>query len=321
MAIDYSRQVVERLSVSNDNDKYIKIVDEYEALNHLADEITRCPPALEVLRPVVYFHEQQKRAEELAVNEQYNNAVNLLQTGHINDAREAFKRLEWVKQQQPNYSGIDRQLAIARDLATYKIVIEHLPELRRSHDIDSRIFYNRLYDFLIRSSGNDFTRFYKPALAEELEITPHEIVTIQFHEFSINTMIEKENNRTYELDSAVVGTFIDAEGIEREVKGSVKATATIYSREILTRGVLDISITDFKTNEIIQTRKFPGEFIWKNEWANFNGDERAIPSDVLALTKNKQQNPPPPQEMFLLWSDPIYQNSSSYLRSYFNRRR
>lgn len=320
MALNYHRQQVDAMAASNHPDKYLRIVEEYELMNSMADEITRCPPALEVLRPVVYFHDQQKKAELMAINEQYSNAKKLMSNGNISDAQLAYRRLQWIKQKQPNFSGIDQQLAIAKDLATLKVVVEHFSEMQKNYNIDSRVFYSRLYDQLVRSSGYEFIRFYQPALAEELSIKPHEVVSVQFLEFTIGAIRDHSSSNSYKSDSVVVGSYTDNDGNVFDVKGSVSAKVEQFEREVVARGILSITITDFHSNEIIQSRKYPGDYIWRNQWATFNGDERALPKNIKALTKEKQRMPPSPQEIFLLFSEPLYQNASSFLKSYYSKR-
>ena len=78
MALQYYRQKADETGLSESPDKYLTIVDIYTKLNNLADEISRCPAALEVIKPVVYFHDQLKKAQDLAVTEQYNAALRLL---------------------------------------------------------------------------------------------------------------------------------------------------------------------------------------------------------------------------------------------------
>lgn len=319
MALEYYRQKIDQFTGSNSIDKYLEIVAYYELLNKMADEINRCPAALAEVRPVVYFNDQLQKAEELAIQEQFDNALRLLENENIDEAKMAFKRLLWVKERQPGFSDIERQLIIAKDLATLKVVVEYLPEIHSNYRINSKVFYYRLFDELEKNAGNDFIRFYKPALAEELQIRPHKIITVQFVEFNIGTMFEREHTNAYQLDSVVVGSYTDDNGKEHEVTGTVNAEATLFEREVQAKGILQLAIKDYKTDETIQARKFPGEYIWQNAWATYNGDRRALPSQVFQLTKEKQRFPPDAQEMFLLFSNPLFPTATTYLQSYFKR--
>lgn len=319
LALEYHRQRIDALGASNHPDKFIQIVDTYKLMNNMADEITRCPAALNVLKPVVYYHDQLKKAEQMAIIEQFNSASNLIKTENVNDARVAYQKLKWVKEVSPAFSDIDRQIAIAKDLATFKTIVVHLPEAYTNYKIDSRVFYNVLFDQLAKS-GTEFKRFYKPDLAEELQIAPHHIVEVQFIEFSIDALHEKINTKSYQNDSVNIGSYTDKEGHEYPVKGSVKAAVEITEREVMAKGIVSITIKDYQTGDIIQNRKYPGDYIWRNRWATFNGDERALPNDILQLTREKQNMPPSPQDMFMLVSQPILANATSYLKSYYNKR-
>lgn len=320
MALEYYRNRVDQLSSSNEKDKYLNIVETYERLNKLADEISRCPAALEAVKPVVYFNKQLQKAEELAILEQYNNAKNLLESGSYRDARLAIPRLNWVKEKQPDFPEINTKIDLATYLATVKVVVELLPEKHENYDINSKVFYYRVFDFLQKNSENKYLSYYKPREADERNVEAHEVVTIQFLSFEISQMNEFEKEKTYSADSIVVGTYTDSDGKEYDVYGTAEATVNTHERQLASHAMLEINITDYQTGELIVSKKFPGEYIWNNQWATYNGDKRALPNEVLALTKEKQRMPPSPQEMFLLLSDPLYYNVTAYLKTYYKKK-
>lgn len=320
MALEYYRQKVNELTASNQPDKYLKIVETYSLLNTLADEITRCPAALELVKPVVYFHAQMQKAGELAVQEQFNRARQLMETTNYVDARMAVEKLEWVRQRQPNYQNLETVLLQARDLATLKTVVELLPPRNVNTNINTQVFYMRTLDFLDKKIENQYTRFYQPDQAEQITLKPHEILSVQFAEFQIGAMVEREKESKYESDSIEVGSYTDSDGISHSVFGTVKATAHQYEREVRAKALLEVKIIDFQTEAVLASQKFPGEYIWNNEWASFNGDERALPEQVFKLTKKKQQMPPSAQDLFLLLSDPMFQDMSNFLRNYYKRK-
>ena len=320
MELDYERQRIQELTISNQPDKYFNITETYTRLNDLADEITRCPAALEVLKPVVYFHPQLQKVEKLAWEEQYSASEKLMDTGNYLHARSAVKRLEWIKEKNPEYKDLPKLLEEARSLATLKTVVELKPEVHENYDINAGVFYQRMFDYLNKNIKNEFIRFYKPDLAEEISLSPNEILTIQFLEFQIGTLAEREKQTSYESDSVVVGTYTNSDGNEYEAYGTVKAKVTTYENELPSTTLMELNIIDFNTKEVLASKKFHSEYIWKNRWATFNGDERAVPQDLIKLTKRKQQMPPPPQEMFLLLSDPVFNDASQYLRSYYKKK-
>lgn len=320
MALDYEKQRIKELTISNQPDKFFNISETYTRLNNLADEIARCPAALEVLKPVVYFHTQQKKAEELAWDEQYNAAQHLMDSGNYMDARLAAKRLEWIKEKNPNYKNLPEVLAEAYDLGTLKTLVKLKPELHKNYDINSYVFYDRLLDYLNKNIKRNFIQFYDTDLAKKIRLHPNEILSIQFLDFTIGQMTERESENEYESDSLSVGTYTDNDGNEHNAYGTVKATVYSNEQELPSKALMEITITDASTNEILATQKFQSEYRWTNRWVTFNGDKRAVPDNLLELTKRKHQVPPRPQELFLLLSDPIFNDATTYLRSYYRKK-
>ncbi|MDA3930620.1 MAG: hypothetical protein PF541_16860 [Prolixibacteraceae bacterium] len=320
MALDYNLQKINQLSASNSTDKFLRIVESYTKLNDLADEISRCPAALEVLKPVVYFHKQLQKAETLAFNEQYDIGMALLDSENYSDARLALNRLNWVKNKQANYQGIDTALERAKQLAILKTVVEYKPENHSNYEINSYIFYKRLFDFVEKKASNQFTSFYMPEMAEDFKIKPHEVVSVQFLDFEIGQLYEREKEKIYESDSLIVGSYSDNKRIEYDVFGTVTADVITYEQEIRAKTILEIRIEDYQTGELILKKNYPGEYIWENQWVTFNGDSKAVPNHLLELTEQQRKAPPSPQEMFLLLSDPLFYSASSSLNSYYKKK-
>jgi len=320
LALDYYRQKVDEISTSSSPDKYFSIVEIYTKLNSLADEISRCPAALEVVKPVVYFHDQLNKATDLAVGEQYNVGLALLKTGSIEDARSAYKKFEWVSATKPGYADVNQKLAEAEEMATFKVVVEQIPYMGDQYQASLNSFYNKLYVDLSKNCKKEFVKFYGQEEAENLRIVPDQVVKMQFVDFAVGNIFEKENEKEYVSDTVVIGTFKDDKGVSHDVKGTVKAKAHLHQRNVTARGILDIKIIDYQTNSISENKRFPGEYVWKNDWATYNGDERALPKEVKEMTKSQQVLPPSQQNLFVLFSDQLGSNASSFLKTYFRKK-
>jgi hypothetical protein len=320
LALDYYKQKVDETAISTMQNKYLTIVDIYKKLNNLADEISRCPAALEVVKPVVYFHEQLKKAQDLAVEEQYDAGVQLLKSGNIEDAKKAYDKFEWVNKTSPGFSDVLRKLNEAEFNATIRVVVEKLPYIGDQYQENENRFYDKVFADLIRNSQGKFLKYYKPQEAEKLKIAPLNVVKMQFVDFSVGNIYEKETEKEFVSDTLIIGTSKDGKGVLHNVSGTVKAKVTIHEREIVSRGTLNLKIVDFQTNSMIENRQFPGEYVWRNDWATYNGDERALPENIKKMVKAKQLLPPPTQELFILFSDPLGAKASSFLKSYYQKK-
>jgi hypothetical protein len=320
MALEYYRQKVDEIAISNSSDKFLSIVEIYTKLNNLADEISRCPAALETVKPVVYYHEQLKKAQDMAIAEQYDAGLLLLKTGYIDDARKAYEKFEWINRTRPGYADVIKRIAEAEALATLKVVVERIPYMGDMYQANLNRFYDKVFIDLVKNGQKRFINYYQPQDAEKFQVIPHQIVKMQFVDFTVGNVYEKETEKSFVSDTLVIGTFKDDKGVSHDILGTVKAKANIHEREIVSRGILEVKIIDYQTNSILENKRFPGEYVWRNDWASYNGDERALPDNIKKMAREKQALPPLPQDLFVLFSDPLGANTSSFLKSYYRNK-
>jgi hypothetical protein len=102
------------------------------------------------------------------------------------------------------------------------------------------------------------------------------------------------------------------------VYGTVKAVFRENTRQVISRGLLSMRIMDAKSNTVVLHEKFPGEFVWINQWGSFNGDERALTAEQLKIANQQPMQPPPPQNLFMEFCRPIYGQVTSKVRSYYH---
>lgn len=102
------------------------------------------------------------------------------------------------------------------------------------------------------------------------------------------------------------------------VYSTVKATFRENTRQVISRGLLSMRIMDVKSNTVVFHEKFPGEFVWINQWGSFNGDERALTPEQLRIANQQPMQPPPPQNLFIEFCKPIYGQVTSKVRGYYH---
>lgn len=107
------------------------------------------------------------------------------------------------------------------------------------------------------------------------------------------------------------------EGDTNKVYGTVKATLYHFTKTTTSKGVVSFRIIDAKTGALLSAEKLPGEFVWVSEWATFNGDERALSAEHLNLTKMKEKPAPPPQDLFIEFTRPIYDQITTKVREFY----
>ncbi|MGV3507848.1 MAG: hypothetical protein ACO1N7_01065 [Sphingobacteriaceae bacterium] len=103
----------------------------------------------------------------------------------------------------------------------------------------------------------------------------------------------------------------------RKVYGQAKATMHVFTRTVESKGLLDLRILDGYTKRVINQEKLPGSFVWQSQWGYFNGDERALEKQHKQITKNKDIPPPPPQDLFIEFTKPIYQQVTAAIANFY----
>lgn len=132
-----------------------------------------------------------------------------------------------------------------------------------------------------------------------------------------NQVVLASNDRT----PGSLFRYLESSAIESDtnkVYGTVKATLYHYTKTTTSKGVVSFRIVDAKTGALLTAEKMPGEFVWKSEWATFNGDERALSQQQLRLTNQKEQPAPAPQELFIEFTRPIYNQITTKIKAFYN---
>lgn len=109
------------------------------------------------------------------------------------------------------------------------------------------------------------------------------------------------------------------DGTKAPAFGTVTAKYRLYRREITPKGLLSMRVIDANSHVVLMHRKFPGEFVWFTEWASFNGDERALSKEQLALCSLRDQMPPPPQNLFIEFTKPIFSQLTGTVKEFYRR--
>jgi len=108
------------------------------------------------------------------------------------------------------------------------------------------------------------------------------------------------------------GTMVD-------VFNRVEAKFTRFKKTVVSRGLVDMQIVDSHNGRVILQEKIPGEFVWIAEWATFNGDERALNTAQRQLAQRREVPSPAPQDLFIMFTGPIYDQVTDRLRRFYNR--
>lgn len=317
LAVDFFKSQAENEIASNSPYKWKNAIQSYTQINQMYEAIRKCPGCLTTVKNPVNFYSEIAPLKEKAAEESYNAGINALMKGTREDAKTAYFNFVDAQQFVPGYKDVVEYTAKAKFEATLKVILEQIPVPAR-YNLSGGFFQDKVEEFLHTNyPDKGFVKFYTPQEAQVLDLKQvDQVLKIQFDDFSVGNSVLKEKEETVTRDSVKVGEA-KLEGKTVAVYNTVKAKLTTYTKEVSSNGLLSMIVVDGKTNGVLTHRKFNGEYVWVSRWARFNGDERALTDQQLAMCKSKETNPPVAQDLFLEFTKPIYNQLIPALRSFY----
>ena len=310
---------ISRAKLANQQFKYERVVDDYAKLNELHDKIEKCPSCRKVVSPDSYFREYED-ALEIAATERYEFADAILRKGTIDAGRSAYDNFNELARYAPNYKDVNAKIEESLFVGSYHVVVEQPNINSKMYQYSNDFFRGKVDEFLQTNRRlNKFIRFYQPAEAKQLKLNPDHVVRLEFIEFVVGeTNLKSEKINVTSKDSVKTGTA-KIGGKNVDVYGLVNATVTRNHKSVRSRGLLSMEIYDYKSKKVLLRDQLPGEFIWDNKWASFNGDERALSKSDLEAVRFKEEMPPPAQQLFIEFCKPIYDQFSTRIKRFYDK--
>ncbi len=319
MSLTYFQGKIDYALSTNSPFKYSEVVDYYEKMNRLSDEIIRCPAALNLFPKVNYYTSELVQARKLAAEEQYNAGIANEKLNTRLSWKDAYLNYQQTETFAPGYKDANSRMMEAKFNATLKVIVEQIP-VPRTYQLTSDFFLQQIIENLMRYRPNEFVAYYSPESADKAGIKkPDQLLKLSFDDFVIGQVYDKESVKEVKRDSVVVGVVTLADGKKVNAYNTVKAKLKINHRELISKGVLDVSIVDLLRNTVISQRKFPGEFVWFTEWGSFNGDERALNDKQHDICNRKPTPAPGPQDLFVEFTKPIFNQVTPFLKTFYKQ--
>lgn len=295
------------------------IADAYQSLNNMYEAINASPTARQVVRNPKEYYRQYAEVRENAAAEQYDLAERLMGMNTREDAKQAYFHYRAADEFQQGYRDVEQKLMDAKAAATLTVVVETVPVPSRFFKVSADFFFDQVDNHLRQlMSRNEFVAFYSEKDARSIGLRrPDQVLKLQFEDFNVGQSRAFQNKETIERDSVEVGEVTLENGRKKSVMGTVKATLITRRLEVLSNGVLSMTINEGGSNTRIYRDEMPGEFLWFAEWATFQGDERALSEEQLQLCKSVEATPPQPQDLFVEFTRPIFSNLTQQLNRYY----
>lgn len=282
---------IEVLLTLTDESKYEKLIREYQALQALNGIILGSFEARDLITPEDYS------ADIAAVREQgaavyYNMANELLEEDDVSSARRAYQLYSKVNSWVPGYRDVRQRMTAAREQGILNIVINPVT--------DQSVFYrsmgansfgnsfnsDMLQRSLVRDLGGDFSknnyaRFYTDWEARRADIPVDWIVDLMWTDLTV----PRPQTRTYSRNISreiPVGKDTTGKPVYETVTGTLYVTEQYFNAY----GQLESRVTDAWTRNNINLNRYSSNFNWKQTYATYRGDPRALTSEEKAMIAN-----------------------------------
>jgi hypothetical protein len=317
LAVQFLETQAQNEIASNSPYRWKNVINSYNMVNTMYEEVRQCPGCLKVIKNPKNYYAELGPLKEKAAEESYNAGINELMKGSRNDAKRAYFNFVDVQNFSPGFKDVVEYLDKSKFEATLKVIIEQIPVPAR-YNLSGGFFQDKVEEFVHGYyTEQTFIKFYTPQEAKSVNLPyADQIVRIQFDDFTVGNTTLREKEETFTKDSVKVGDS-KVGGKTYPVYGTVKAKLTTYRKEVLSAGLLSMLVVDAKTNGVLSHKKFNGEYVWFNSWARFNGDDRALTNAQLELCKQKELQPPVPQDLFLEFTKPLYSQLVPAIRSFY----
>jgi tetratricopeptide (TPR) repeat protein len=305
---------IKESTASNDLFRWERVISEYEALNNLADALRRCPSCRQAIGTDEKYLGQLTEATNKAAEVRYSHGLKLLAENNRLSAKEAYASFERADQLLPGYKDTHQKLEEAYRAAVLKVVVEPVEVNKGVYQLSNEYFQNKIYEYLQHYERKSFIKFYTQQEASREKFVPDQVLSLNFDDFVVGQTYVKEKEQEIQRDSVKTGT-VDG----KDVYGTVKAKLITFEKTITSSGLLDFRVTDWKTKNIITQEKMPGTFVWRDEWATYKGDERALTKEHKKKVNHRESPNPNPQFLFVEFTKPIYGQLTSKIESFYRK--
>ena len=296
-----SRSITDIETQMPNGERYKRMLTELQILQQIRETILKQPAATSVIPNPKDFTKEIQDAKYNGAKEYYAIGMDYLQSNTREDAQKAYSALSEAYDLYPTYLDVGKQVAIAKDLATIKVVVSKVDYYSNGwsyYGFDKDYLQWRMVSDL-NAGSHPNTRFYSDMEAGNNNLKPDFIVDLRYSSFNLGNMrVDRQTIKRSKQIPDPTPQPRDANGKTPDQKYiTVTATVTVYRQYANNRGVLQCRIYEVANNRNILYDNFPGQSNWVNQYGTYTGDQRALSQDDLNIINNRSKNAPDRSEI------------------------
>ena len=322
MALAYYQEETDILLAGNDPFKWEKTLRIMETVNRMSETIRQTPAARQLIAAPKTYTSELMMVRERAAGERYRRGMDMLEQGNRLAAREAYNHFVQAARHVPGYENTEEMIHIAKEQATLKVVLEAIPVRSALYSLSSGFFYQQVFESLVRRFPEQrFVNFYSPDEAEEMRLDADMVINLEFFDFMIGRLqhSEREEELTKLVEERVVVRQTRDTTIYETRKVQKRGKIKVITDQVRASGVLEMKIADYQGGKLLVVDHVPGEFVWINQYGIFVGDKEVLEKKHHDILANKAYPPPAPQELFMGFSRPVFDQLTARLINYFRQ--
>ena len=299
LAIDQHLAQIDNLYLIESDSKWPKIAHKYRDLNKLNGYLLNLKPVLKEQRDYDLELEENDYSAQIAFSD------TLAANYHYN---EGIKLKKDPSKDRQKWAAINFRLS--QDFIDGFMDSENLYKIARENAIINLFF--RPFD-----GSNKYSSFIRDQVASNQSQQSKEFLRIIMNSNSSNadhyfeaTLVtnykspEKISNENIEQEREVVvgkESYVDSTGEtkERKIKATVKATINHYKKTSKGSMLLNYRISNKTAKTVFYSGSVKGKKDYFYEWANYQGDKRALSSKYSRLINRKEQFAPSEDDFYL----------------------
>jgi hypothetical protein len=298
---------------SNHISKWEKIMNEYGYLIKLTEAVNAAPGASKLITTQNY-KEQYAEAKRSAAEAYYDKANALLNSNNRTDAREAYSLLKKTDALIPGYKDVEKLQDVAEEKSIISVVINPVNYYAQSFG-----YWGLNNDYIQQEIARDLryqlntsnVKVYTEWEARNNNIVPDRVVDIGWDQLFIP--IPSTNSYNRQISRKVpTGKFDDK---KQPIYETVTATLYITEKFVRANGNLTLRIFDAKNNRNVLWDNFPANYNWREQYATYQGDSRALSGYELAMINNSAYRDPSRNDIFGNVLREVYPRLVSRIRS------
>lgn len=276
--------------------KYDKILNEYRALQQLNNAVQSSSVMRQRLEMPDYAAAIE-RIKSRGADAYYELGIQSLQQQTQQSYLRAYQAFSKAEEMIPGYKDVRQKINIAFEGSRLNIVINPVTDQtsyynRYGTDLFSHHFNSdRIQRSLVRDLGGDYTkgaaaRFYTDREAARADVPADWYIDLTWTRLDIPIPQTYTYTRNREKR---IQTGTDTSG--HPIYTTVNATLQITRRYFTAYGALESRITDADTRNNISLERYQAQVDWKQEYATYSGDRRALDPLDWAMVNNRTRMP------------------------------